>query len=63
MTPTADDRGGSLFKTRREAGFLFCNKDSTSFFLDGPNSRLPESAASINRNRQVKKQYHRQLQA
>jgi hypothetical protein len=23
MTPTADDRGGSLFRTRREAGFYF----------------------------------------
>jgi len=23
MTPTADDRGGSLAGTRREAGFLF----------------------------------------
>jgi hypothetical protein len=30
MTPTADDRGGSLSETRREAGFYFGNEESTS---------------------------------
>jgi hypothetical protein len=30
MTPTADDRGGSLAGTRREAGFLFKAAQVTS---------------------------------
>jgi hypothetical protein len=62
MTPTADDRGGSLFTTRREAGFLFGNEDSTSFLeiwrtVAGLNQRLNHQA------RQVRKEYRRRLPA
>jgi hypothetical protein len=64
MTPTADDRGGSLSRTRREAGFLFGNEDGTSFLAyRWDRRRLTESNTSINRNRQERKEYHIRLQA
>jgi hypothetical protein len=56
MTPTADDRGGSLYRTRREAGFLFGNEDITSF-LARNRRRLTGSVASTTRNREVRKEY------
>jgi hypothetical protein len=48
MTPTADDRGGSLFRTRREAGFLFRNGERyRSSPIDGTDvvslNRPPQS--------------------
>jgi hypothetical protein len=58
MTPTANNRGGSLSRTRREAGFLFGNEDSTSLLANRRNRRrLTESAASATRNREVRKEY------
>jgi DNA mismatch repair protein MutS len=52
MTPTADDRGGSLSGTRREAGFLFGNEDGTSFLAISCKRRhRTEAAASTARDR------------